>query len=189
MGPWAYLQHLASTPRLPFTAAYFGSLGLTLYFSIGVSHTCAGILPDAHAKPLVAPKHPSYVVCGACPVGFPDMVSRELLPDGLQRTAPCEQLRCSQGSSLDDKLRNDMSHGIWAPKQTVYRHYPRRCTLCTLCKVVVCSQPDFDTATSCGENVLRTPKSSRFVVRVYSQNPYFGLRRGSFALLRTPSSR
>jgi hypothetical protein len=39
MGPWAYLQHLASTPRLPFTAAYFGSLGLTLYFSIGVSDT------------------------------------------------------------------------------------------------------------------------------------------------------
>ncbi|KAK3311323.1 Got1/Sft2-like family-domain-containing protein [Chaetomium strumarium] len=39
MGPWAYLQHLASTPRLPFTAAYFGSLGLTLYFSIGVSQT------------------------------------------------------------------------------------------------------------------------------------------------------
>lgn len=37
MGPWAYLQHLASTPRLPFTAAYFGTLGLTLYFSIGVS--------------------------------------------------------------------------------------------------------------------------------------------------------
>ncbi|KAK4117363.1 SFT2-domain-containing protein [Canariomyces notabilis] len=39
MGPWAYLQHLASTPRLPFTAAYFGSLGLTLYFSIGLHST------------------------------------------------------------------------------------------------------------------------------------------------------
>ncbi|KAK4042058.1 Got1/Sft2-like family-domain-containing protein [Parachaetomium inaequale] len=39
MGPWAYLQHLASTPRLPFTAAYFGSLGLTLYFSIGLQST------------------------------------------------------------------------------------------------------------------------------------------------------
>ena len=37
MGPWAYAQHLISTPRLPFTAAYFGSLGLTIYFSIGVS--------------------------------------------------------------------------------------------------------------------------------------------------------
>ena len=43
MGPWAYVQHLASTPRLPFTAAYFGSIGLTLYFSLGVSHS--GYLP------------------------------------------------------------------------------------------------------------------------------------------------
>ena len=37
MGPLAYVQHLASGPRLPFTAAYFGSIGLTLYFAIGVS--------------------------------------------------------------------------------------------------------------------------------------------------------
>ncbi|KAK4178846.1 Got1/Sft2-like family-domain-containing protein [Triangularia setosa] len=39
MGPWAYVQHLTSTPRLPFTAAYFGSLGLTIYFSIGLQST------------------------------------------------------------------------------------------------------------------------------------------------------
>lgn len=39
MGPWAYVQHLASTPRLPFTAAYFGSIGLTLYFSLGLHST------------------------------------------------------------------------------------------------------------------------------------------------------
>ena len=37
MGPLAYFQHLISGPRLPFTAAYFGSIGLTLYFSVGVS--------------------------------------------------------------------------------------------------------------------------------------------------------
>lgn len=37
MGPMTYVQHLASGPRLPFTAAYFGSIGLTLYFSLGVS--------------------------------------------------------------------------------------------------------------------------------------------------------
>ena len=37
MGPWAYATHLMSTPRLPFTAAYFGSIALTLYFSLGVS--------------------------------------------------------------------------------------------------------------------------------------------------------
>jgi len=39
MGPWQYVLHLASTPRLPFTAAYFGSIGLTLYFSMGLHST------------------------------------------------------------------------------------------------------------------------------------------------------
>ena len=31
------VQHLLSGPRLPFTAAYFSSIALTLYFSVGVS--------------------------------------------------------------------------------------------------------------------------------------------------------
>ncbi|EER39886.1 SFT2 domain-containing protein [Histoplasma capsulatum H143] len=35
MGPMAYVKHLASGPRLPFTGAYFTSIGLTLYFAIG----------------------------------------------------------------------------------------------------------------------------------------------------------
>jgi len=30
-------RHLLSTPRLPFTGAYFGSIAMTLYFSLGVS--------------------------------------------------------------------------------------------------------------------------------------------------------
>ncbi|KAF2447393.1 SFT2-domain-containing protein [Karstenula rhodostoma CBS 690.94] len=34
MGPLTYVQHLVSGPRLPFTAAYFGSIALTLYFSL-----------------------------------------------------------------------------------------------------------------------------------------------------------
>jgi Got1/Sft2-like family len=33
----APVQHLFSGPRLPFTGAYFGSIALTIYFSIGVS--------------------------------------------------------------------------------------------------------------------------------------------------------
>lgn len=37
MGPWTYAKHLISGTRLPFTAAYFGSIALTLYFAIGVS--------------------------------------------------------------------------------------------------------------------------------------------------------
>lgn len=39
MGPMAYLRHLLSTERLPFTAAYFGSLGLSLYFALGLHST------------------------------------------------------------------------------------------------------------------------------------------------------
>ncbi|TVY54178.1 Protein transport protein SFT2 [Lachnellula cervina] len=39
MGPITYAQHLMSTPRLPFTAAYFGSIALTLYFSLGLGNT------------------------------------------------------------------------------------------------------------------------------------------------------
>lgn len=36
MGPITYVRHLLSGPRLPFTAAYFGSIALTLYFAVGV---------------------------------------------------------------------------------------------------------------------------------------------------------
>lgn len=36
-GPVPYIKHLLSAPRIPFTAAYFGSLALTLYFAVGVS--------------------------------------------------------------------------------------------------------------------------------------------------------
>ncbi|CBX92302.1 hypothetical protein LEMA_P050080.1 [Plenodomus lingam JN3] len=39
MGPMQYLQHLISGPRLPFTAAYFGSIAMTLYFSLGLHST------------------------------------------------------------------------------------------------------------------------------------------------------
>lgn len=39
MGPMAYVQHLLSGPRLPFTAAYFGSIAMTFYFALGVSQT------------------------------------------------------------------------------------------------------------------------------------------------------
>ncbi|KAF5656877.1 transport SFT2 [Fusarium circinatum] len=34
MGPMNYVYHLLSTPRLPFTAAYFGSITLTLVFAL-----------------------------------------------------------------------------------------------------------------------------------------------------------
>lgn len=37
MGPYQYATHLMSGSRLPFTAAYFGSIVMTIYFAVGVS--------------------------------------------------------------------------------------------------------------------------------------------------------
>lgn len=65
MGPATYAKHLISGPRLPFTAAYFGSIGLTLFFALKVR-----LRPSLH---LAAPQvylrrhfarrqpHPSFV--------------------------------------------------------------------------------------------------------------------------------
>lgn len=36
MGPMNYVYHLFSAPRLPFTAAYFGSIIMTLVFALKV---------------------------------------------------------------------------------------------------------------------------------------------------------
>ncbi|GAB7338987.1 hypothetical protein MBLNU457_5656t1 [Dothideomycetes sp. NU457] len=36
---WFALKHLLSTERLPFTAAYFGSIAATLYFALGLHST------------------------------------------------------------------------------------------------------------------------------------------------------
>ncbi|KAL7420988.1 Protein transport protein sft2 [Cryptotrichosporon argae] len=38
-GPWNHLKHVCSAERLPFSLAYFGSLALTLFFSIGLRST------------------------------------------------------------------------------------------------------------------------------------------------------
>lgn len=46
LGPITYAQHLISGPRLPFTAVYFGTIALTLYFAIGVS----GLFPPPPIK-------------------------------------------------------------------------------------------------------------------------------------------
>lgn len=47
MGPWVYVKHLVSGPRLPFTAAYFGSIALTLYFAVGVSTVFLDLFIDS----------------------------------------------------------------------------------------------------------------------------------------------
>jgi len=47
MGPLVYVKHLVSTERLPFTATYFGSIALTLYFALGLRITILTILSAA----------------------------------------------------------------------------------------------------------------------------------------------
>ncbi|KAG9248364.1 Got1/Sft2-like family-domain-containing protein [Calycina marina] len=44
MGPMTYAKHLLSIQRLPFTSAYFGSIALTLYFSLGLGNTILTLL-------------------------------------------------------------------------------------------------------------------------------------------------
>ncbi|ORY78139.1 Got1/Sft2-like family-domain-containing protein [Protomyces lactucae-debilis] len=46
-GPTAYGKHLISGDRIPFTAAYFGSMILTLYFSIGLNNTLLTLISAA----------------------------------------------------------------------------------------------------------------------------------------------
>ncbi|KAF9054243.1 Got1/Sft2-like family-domain-containing protein [Panaeolus papilionaceus] len=43
IGPINHIKHLCSKERLPFSGVYFGSLGLTLYFSLG-AHSYFGSL-------------------------------------------------------------------------------------------------------------------------------------------------
>ncbi|EME87559.1 uncharacterized protein MYCFIDRAFT_62463 [Pseudocercospora fijiensis CIRAD86] len=44
MGPLQYVRHLVSQERLPFTATYFGSIALTLYFAVGLRSTILTLL-------------------------------------------------------------------------------------------------------------------------------------------------
>jgi len=43
-GPINHIKHLVSKERLPFSFAYFGSLGLTLYFALGPQWKLAALL-------------------------------------------------------------------------------------------------------------------------------------------------
>lgn len=44
MGPLVYGRHLISQERIPFTATYFGSIALTLYFAVGLRSTILTLL-------------------------------------------------------------------------------------------------------------------------------------------------
>ncbi|KAL4071569.1 Got1/Sft2-like family-domain-containing protein [Scleroderma yunnanense] len=44
IGPMDHIKHLLTKERLPFTAVYFSSLGLTLYFSLGAQSYLGSLL-------------------------------------------------------------------------------------------------------------------------------------------------
>ncbi|KTW27591.1 uncharacterized protein T551_03090 [Pneumocystis jirovecii RU7] len=46
-GPWTYIKHLFSMPRLPFTCIYLGSMFLTLFFIIKLKSTILSIFSGA----------------------------------------------------------------------------------------------------------------------------------------------
>lgn len=62
MGPLVYAQHLISGPRLPFTAAYFGSITMTLVFAIKVSLSFD--LACLQARTQIPAHAPSYIFAG-----------------------------------------------------------------------------------------------------------------------------
>ena len=125
MGPVVYAQHLVSGPRLPFTAVYFGSIALTVYFAVGVSgrsptgkslrrvdcstpsnpHFFISTQASAdHRVHMIAAKyHPDL---GFLPhtISLAALVSRQLLSHGWHRSSLCGQSWLQPGSSLDDGL-------------------------------------------------------------------------------------
>ena len=124
MGPWAYVQHLISTPRLPFTAAYFGSIALTLYFSLGAS---IFLFPVCHPTRLIELLVASdnlldhYVMFDT--TSLSNLVFGELFSHGLEWPANCYDLWSSAGSSMDDRMSEHGSKEILVASNTAHVLY------------------------------------------------------------------
>lgn len=121
MGPMTYVQHLFSGQRLPFTAAYFGSVALTLYFSMGVSHppfpvnlvcracrcTCRNVADRNSLVASTASQHNSHPVFCHYPARRLGMVPCQLLPNGNEQLAYGYIFWRPESRDVDDGL-------IWA---------------------------------------------------------------------------
>jgi hypothetical protein len=107
MGPMQYAMHLISGPRLPFTAAYFGSIIMTIYFAVGVSplesslRCCKTLLtlPSAPLDNLDS-------IFGDCAARGFGVVFGQLLPNGKHWIALCCQGRRQPGKRMDERLRH-----------------------------------------------------------------------------------
>lgn len=110
--PLNVVRHLTSGPRLPFTAAYFGSIAATLYFALGVcqaSHSVSvGMLMSLSPS---AQEHPTYSAIGYNSGSLLDLVSCQLLSYGFDWPAIRSKLRYQQ-NSFDDRLNYAAIPGI-----------------------------------------------------------------------------
>lgn len=116
-------RHLISQERLPFTATYFGSIALTLYFALGVStHVLSYLHPRYRHKLAVGggwicrcnvlmiipvAQHNIDTVDVNRPDCRAGLVSGVLLSDGLARATICRELRWESNSGVDERVSID----------------------------------------------------------------------------------
>jgi hypothetical protein len=105
MGPYQYAVHLTSGPRLPFTAVYFGSIIMTVYFAAGVS---APPCPSSLLLILAASFDRTDSACINLATVRSDMVSGQLLPHGKYWTS----VRCQSGWRKSCRLDERLSSSI-----------------------------------------------------------------------------
>jgi len=106
MGPMNYVYHLLSTPRLPFTAAYFGSITLTLVFALKVCLELPCSSTNTN-RPVASQYNSHLVLCSRSACLF-DLVLDQLLPYGIYWSAFCHIVWSETGDSLDDRLESNL---------------------------------------------------------------------------------
>jgi hypothetical protein len=85
IGPLNHLKHLISKERLPFSVAYLVSLGLTIYFAVGVRRELDPRVREAHR---LFPQAKSYIgalLCGIVQVCLVLQPFWDATPDLLNR--------------------------------------------------------------------------------------------------------
>jgi hypothetical protein len=119
MGPYQYAVHLVSGSRLPFTAAYFGSIVMTIYFAVGVCCYAALFETFLLITLCLASIHPSHFVLVYRPTRCTIMVSGQLFPHGKHRSSFCSEDWRRAGSSLVSRFRR--VHGVCRRDKTCLR--------------------------------------------------------------------
>lgn len=146
--------HLVSGPRLPFTAAYFGSIALTLYSSVSVGHGSLPALPLSMdpARIVVAPSslpplpHASLSIgclltlghlttashaasdprCNGRAAGLSRLLYGFVLSHGFHRPAVCCSLWRQPSRGLDERMSPQPGGGLLESMYTICLERTRR---------------------------------------------------------------